>query len=73
MNSSSLCAPEAMSLPLAGFSTSSVAPLALSTHEPPMNCWRVVTDSMTSVIVGPPGFDIRASQGSDSRKAQTLR
>jgi hypothetical protein len=49
-------APEAwtlaMTVPSAGFSTSSVSPDAESTHSPLMNCWYVFTRSATSVISG---------------------
>ena len=46
-----------MTLPSAGFSTSSVSPDAESTHSPPMNCWYVLTRSRTSVIGSvPPGL-----------------
>ncbi len=41
----------AMTWPLAGFSTASVWPLALSTHAPSMNCWYVRTREIVSVTV----------------------
>ena len=39
----------AMTWPFAGFSMSSVSPLADSTNSPPMSCWYVLTRSITSV------------------------